>query len=384
MSYPKFSAGTQFSVPLVVGNPKVEEKQVVLDVIFNTKTCEKADKDVLFKDFICGMALDYVEKKCNVKLKKQYYTMMLGVKSVGEPSALTVQAPGQKTDKNDPLAPQSVLKDIQESREKANQSYSTEQKELKLTKEDATPKKSNLIQEVNDPITPKYEIVYRNSFDMSEYTYSTPTATNRAKPAEIGIRIFLPMLDSISGVDLDVSENFLKLDCTHPQKHHLDLHLPYSVLSDKVSAKFEKKTRTLKVNLIVTPDPVQKVVFDEIPKEQEEEEKVIVVEELNKVEEVAETVTEIPQTEFKLSKAPSPNQFSSFVQKIPQEIDIAATELKPVNIHAEPPKSQIVNRAERNDTTTKKSVSFAPPVSEEVKPVQQASEFKNKYLFELD
>lgn len=389
--------GTQFKIPLIVGNPRDSEKETVIDVVFNTKTCERALKDLLFKNFICELCLDYVEKKCNVTLKKKYYTEVLGVKSKGDPSSLTIQS--LLNNDREKFDPNSIIKSYGKEIT-THTKQEDEKEELKMPQPKISPK-PNLIQEVNEPITPKFEIVYKNAFDMSEYTYSAYTSTNRTKPSEIGVRIFLPHLDSAAGVDLDVSENFLKLHSNEPAKYHLEIHLPYSVHSDKVSAKFDKKTKTLKVSLSVIPDPVQKAIFDEIPKEQEEEEKQTsphlhtettemtpkLVEEIASNNETSAQDEETSQMQSvapklsSLAQMPS-QQLSSFVKTVPSELDVAAVsnpklqELRPVDSERESKKVQV---AEQN--SGKKKVSFSPCEADE-KP--QQCDFKNKYLFDLD
>ncbi|KAG2386373.1 hypothetical protein C9374_002819 [Naegleria lovaniensis] len=383
--------GTQFKIPLIVGHPRDSEKETVIDVVFNTKTCERALKDLLFKNFICELSLDYVEKKCNVTLKKNYYTEVLGLKSKGDPSSLTIQS--LLSNDREKFEPNSLLKSFGKEIE-THMKEDDHDKELQMP-QPKTSTKSNLIQEVNEPMTPKFEIVYKNAFDMSEYTYSAYTSSNRTKPSEIGVRIFLPHLDSAAGVDLDVSENFLKLDSTQSAKYHLEVHLPYSVFSDKVSAKFDKKTKTLKVTLAVIPDPIQPVAFEDIPKEEEETTQHKHVDTNVKtsklVEEIASTSSPQEEKLDQATKLPSLTQISaqklsSFVQTVPSEVDVALTSSQAHSLSAltQPQESNKIVVTE--PSVTKKKVSFmeSSNSSQAQQVPQQATDFKNKYLFDLD
>ena len=280
---------------------------------------------------------------------------------MGDPTSVSIQSLGDRENFSD----DALFKDLK--------------KEIDTKKQETVPKpklqskNSSLIQEVNDPLTPKYEIVYKNSFDMSEYTYSSYTASNRSKPSEIVLRIHLPQIESAAGVDLDVSENFLKMECNEPVKYKLSIHLAYSVFSDKVSAKFEKKTKTLKVSLSVIPDPVEKVEYQPLITEEEPEKEVepkveMVCEIHNVSEEKTVEVVKISETHTK--------QTSSFVRQTPDEVDVAVSDLKPVLMEEQSTKVVV------KEGTQKKSVSFAPV--EPPKPLVTSSEFKNKYLFDLD
>ena len=68
-------------------------------------------------------------------------------------------------------------------------------------------------------------------------------------------------MNSAKGVDLDVLERQLTLNCLEPQPYHLELRLPYSVDEEAGAAKFDKSTRMLIVTLPVKPGQPQKPVI---------------------------------------------------------------------------------------------------------------------------
>ncbi|KAL9652672.1 hypothetical protein ABK040_003975 [Willaertia magna] len=425
--------GSQYSVPLVVGylreqqqqqqkqQEKVKEEEglkgnannnikasslmginnnnnyTVVDVVFNTETCKRAEKDPLFKHFISQLALDYVEEKFQLNFQKENYTEVLGKKSIGEPSSLTLTSllseeekiRKEKTtivsgnnnnngsigdDNTGGLYDQFKKGFLGESDDNDSGGLS----DLKLPTKGNISNNGNkkLVEEYDGVLVPKYEIVYKRDFEMSEYTYTSPTSLNTTKPKEIVVRVFLPLLDSIKNVNLDVSENFMKLNCSESPKYSLDIHLPYGVMSDKVKAQFDKKSKTLKVSLCVIPDPIQKVKFDNIETTNDDEEQVL--QEDKKVTQLSEQ----PNTEKEKIEDSKPQtkkkvtfnnevETSSFVNNNVNTI---------VNSDTKIVLPQEINEGNRIGIIEKDKCTLQKDVPQQT----QQKEFKNKYLLEID
>merc|ERR1712061_734912 len=86
------------------------------------------------------------------------------------------------------------------------------------------------------------------------------SSSDPCKPTELVVEIYLPEMNSAKGVDLDVLERQLTLNCVEPKPYHLALRLPYSVDEEAGAAKFDKSKRMLIVTLPVKPGQPQKPV----------------------------------------------------------------------------------------------------------------------------
>ena len=96
---------------------------------------------------------------------------------------------------------------------------------------------------------PKYSIVHRGVGDLAGAWNDTKLSTS-GRPRELCVRVELDDLSSAAEIDLDITERHFEL------KHEgagyaLSLPLPYSVLSDQGSAKFDKAKHVLTVTLPV-------------------------------------------------------------------------------------------------------------------------------------
>lgn len=96
---------------------------------------------------------------------------------------------------------------------------------------------------------PKYSIVHRGVGDMSAAWGDAKLSTS-GRPRELCIKVELPDLSAANEIDLDITER--KLDLKHDGAGYaLSLPLPYPVLSEQGSAKFDKAKRVLTVTVPV-------------------------------------------------------------------------------------------------------------------------------------
>lgn len=105
-------------------------------------------------------------------------------------------------------------------------------------------------------VTPKYELVHQGTLDLQSAWEGT--ADNRVRhlesvPKALVVRVALPRLESIAGVELDVSTQRVLLNM--PDMYRLDLALPFKVDDTKGKAKFDKSKRQLELVLPVVPPP---------------------------------------------------------------------------------------------------------------------------------
>jgi len=96
---------------------------------------------------------------------------------------------------------------------------------------------------------PKHSVVHRGVGDMAA-SWSDSKLTSSGRPRELLVRIELPELSSAAEIDLDITER--KLDLKHEGAGYvLALTLPYPVIGEQGSAKFDKAKKTLTVTLPV-------------------------------------------------------------------------------------------------------------------------------------
>lgn len=185
-------------------------------------------------------AFDTIEEKMNVELdrKNKKFPKM---KYKGQARPLIIRP--KKNEKNKPKN--------EESDEKLNFPYPPIPEVSKQTGNNATsimpsPKE-------DEPVVPKYSIVHRGYFDMTNFTGKSQATS---MPKELVVEIELPMAKSASGLDLDIFTQQLVLNSEKPS-YHLDIKLPYKVDEDRGKAQFDKTKKILTVTLpIVKPTEV--------------------------------------------------------------------------------------------------------------------------------
>lgn len=104
---------------------------------------------------------------------------------------------------------------------------------------------------------PSYDIIERGEFDLTDHNIQ---GLNRpsTRPKFLLIRIKLPGIKSVKRIELNISKERLALKSFHSHPiYNLCIILPYPVMSDDGSAKFEKEKCTLTINLpVCRPDIV--------------------------------------------------------------------------------------------------------------------------------
>lgn len=127
--------------------------------------------------------------------------------------------------------------------------------------------------------SPKYSIVHRGIINDYQKFTNAKEQQGGARPDALVIRIQLPLVESVSQIELDTLEKTLELSV--PMMYKLNLDLPFPVVHDKGTAQWEKTKRELVVTLPVVPPPVMSApslvsdvtveAADEATKELEEE-----------------------------------------------------------------------------------------------------------------
>lgn len=68
-------------------------------------------------------------------------------------------------------------------------------------------------------------------------------------------------VEGIKEINLDISNTSLILDV--PEKYYLDIRFPYPVESENGTAKFEQKTKTLKLKIPISRAYIKQKLEDE-------------------------------------------------------------------------------------------------------------------------
>jgi len=239
--------GMQWSIPHSLAPPRDDfdkEKKMchVYDCVFHPDTLRMAKSNKAFKDMIDSTALDSIAEKfkvtldrTNIKYPKMNYK--------GTPQAAVIRkASGQKPKEN--------LDPLQAGAYPANWKMpGAEYQELKPT----MAKNPSPQPEFTEP---KYTVTHRRKSDIKDFAYLVDSSSTR--PDELVVNIDVPLVKSANDINVDVDGDKLLLT-TEPKaaKYKLDLKLPFPVLEDGGSAKFDKQKRQLTLVL-----PVQQKTKD--------------------------------------------------------------------------------------------------------------------------
>eukprot|EP01029_Cantina_marsupialis_P014092 TRINITY_DN3120_c0_g1_i2.p1 TRINITY_DN3120_c0_g1~~TRINITY_DN3120_c0_g1_i2.p1 ORF type:complete len:527 (+),score=162.26 TRINITY_DN3120_c0_g1_i2:53-1633(+) len=121
-------------------------------------------------------------------------------------------------------------------------------------------------QNKDEPTEPEYTVIHQNDYDMANSFQDTRLVRSTA-PTSLLVKVELPGVASMKGVDLDVTHSTLTLKVG--EKYFLDLRLHYRVDFDKARAKWRKKKSTLEVTLPLLPPKEQPVIHEKPPLIQE-------------------------------------------------------------------------------------------------------------------
>lgn len=100
-------------------------------------------------------------------------------------------------------------------------------------------------------IIPHYEMIERGEFELADHTIQGLNQPS-SRPKQLILRVNLPSIKSPKYVSLDVSEERLVLKSLDTKPfYHLNLKLPYPVLNEEGSARFDKEKHVLTITIPV-------------------------------------------------------------------------------------------------------------------------------------
>lgn len=218
----KSDNGTRWSVPFAIGPVRLESDKSgslvpTFDICFHPTILKQAHASKEFCEFIVGIAKDAVKKAFDssgeeVELGCDYSILRGVLYKNGSPKALMV----------------------------SNDASTTEEVEAQQ------PTSDTEVANIEQRIIPKYKIVEQGVFDIVNHT-------NSSRPKQLAVHISLDKVTSVAEVCLYVSEKKLSISPGSRAKYqyHLDVTLPYPVVSEKGSARLDKNQGTLVVTLPV-------------------------------------------------------------------------------------------------------------------------------------
>ncbi|ETM54349.1 hypothetical protein L914_02285 [Phytophthora nicotianae] len=285
--------GTSWNLPYSLGPERLEPDKggasvPTFDVCFHPRVVEFSMTRADYRRMVISTSLDAVEpimresrrkpsalltRNCHV-LKGVVYksgvpvTMCLRKEREGSESFTTkkkTESQGTKETSNDgdKKRPLETVKRVENNADKSVLSQ--------LTHVEETEKSSALMKEVSsvqldtkqqsDKKKMEYQLIYRGKFELLHHMQADPdkkVPEDRYRPKELVVEINFPLSSSAKGLDLDVSEKMLRLSASPnvPGNYEpLELTLPFPVIEDKGSAKFDRKKHKLVVTLPVQPPP---------------------------------------------------------------------------------------------------------------------------------
>lgn len=208
----------------------------VYDVVFHSDTLHLASKNATFRKLVIDTACDAVKSAFNVSLDTTNLKFpKLAYK--GHPQPVIIR---KKTANGETIDCQlNILDQIYPPRSSSPPS-----------KAQRTTKCFNKTKSNSDYKTPHYEIIHRRHTEMHELTNELDAKLNITLPAELVVKIDLPLMTSSKGVDIDVNTKSINLCCDTPAKYKLLINLPYEVDKEHGNAKFDSTKRQL---IIILP-----------------------------------------------------------------------------------------------------------------------------------
>lgn len=262
------NAGSNWSVPYMVGRLRYDQDEAnqdtklgkiisVIDVVFHPNVIPFAMMSKEFKKMICDIAIDGVDGTLAQKKEKldRDYKVLEDTCVGGAPSILPIRmktSDGSRapihTEK--PKLYHEMMNE-REKHEKAKLDAVEPQPEIE---EEAVPEDKEAETDQNDSCIPKYKLTYSYNIDSDEFIECK--YKNVKKPRGLNLDIQMPKVENAAGINCDLDNNVLTLE--YENVYFLNLSLPIKVDQVNYKARFDKKTKNLKLsfNAIFDSQPV--------------------------------------------------------------------------------------------------------------------------------
>jgi dynein assembly factor 2 len=285
--------GMHWRIPYSCGKPRLDQdsKKAVcttIECVFHPDTIRMAIQNPAFLKVVAETALDASQKQLEdpTETVSKDYKIMKTVQVKGDkPGMIAMKWDNNDSSSNsnststpmsaDPTGPDVIRND--EATPKLFQEFMKAQENYKANKAEAEPKKNARVQELKSetfaeeiqprkPDTeiktggakkieaPKYQIIQGKDIDLGEFL-GERGVQDFNRPKYLKIKIEVPRAGSLKEINLDINKENLILDVK--DKYYLDIKLPYKVINEDGTAKFESKTKTLVITVPVEPLPTK-------------------------------------------------------------------------------------------------------------------------------
>lgn len=286
--------GASWNLPYSLGPERLEPDKggasvATFDVCFHPRVIEFSMSRADYRHMVVSTCLDAVEpimresrRKKDALLARNYHVLKGVLYKSGDPVTLCLKKEREasesvktkkKTQSQDGKQKKTAgdknkqtMDTIKRVDHKADKSVLTQ-----LTHVEESDESSPLIKEVSsvkieekqssDKKKMQYQLIYRGKFELLHHMQADPdkkVPDDRYRPKELVVEINFPLSSSAKGLDLDVSDKMLRLAADSGDYEPLELTLPFPVIEDKGSAKFDRKNHKLVVTLPVQPPPKPK------------------------------------------------------------------------------------------------------------------------------
>ncbi|KAK3738603.1 hypothetical protein RRG08_040261 [Elysia crispata] len=213
---------SQFRIPMSIGEPHAEIDKsgsgcTAYDVVINPKFMGKMKKSELFKTFFLTIMCEGIESKYDTLLKRDW-VVLKNRKCVGKMTEQHIRT------KSKPL--------IMDMDNGAPDQLPAVQ-----------PEKRNLIEEVQQ----HEEDLMKRAPEPKFTIIQEPT---EGHPDFLVAEIHLPNIKTAQSLTLDIGEDHLVL-MTRSHVYHLDIFLPFNLITDDCGAQFDRATKVLTVTMPV-------------------------------------------------------------------------------------------------------------------------------------
>lgn len=281
-------SGRNWSIPYTFGPIRMEadnKKSLVptFDCCFHPLALVYASKSAVYRDLIAATVIEGVKSQFkaeneDVEIDKNYLVLKGIQYKNGIPPAMmidrkkssqspTTAASSLSSSSKLPTKSTTTKEKLQENTGKSSATTTCLSKGFLLKESKSRKKKHNDDSYTNNKqmnmfdkgggktkdgaVIPYYEIIESKDFDLADHNIEGLKKPS-SRPKTLIIRIRLPGINSAKSVDLDVSEERLVLKCSRPDNNYsLSIKLPYPVLSNEGTAKFDRESHTLSVTLPV-------------------------------------------------------------------------------------------------------------------------------------
>ncbi|CRL03821.1 CLUMA_CG016371, isoform A [Clunio marinus] len=234
--------GLNWSLPYTLTPPRqdMDKKNqlcYVYDVVFHPDALHLASRNTSFRKLVNDTAIDAIQQAHNVQLDRANLKFpKLSYKGIARATVIRKKIADFDGSEIEPSPIDSIYPPMpDESKETP--------REMKLSE---AP--------INEYTIPKYKIVQRRSVDYQEMTHEIDAKLNVTIPNELVVSIDLPLLNNTQDAQLDVTKKRIVLLSEKPAKYRLDINLPYEVIEENGSAKFDKTKRQLVITLPVVSE----------------------------------------------------------------------------------------------------------------------------------